>query len=60
MADPRETWQKLQNALQEKGRAGFGGGFPGGGGGRALGGASALFIAGVGIYVGINSLFNGV
>ncbi|WEW57990.1 Prohibitin-2, subunit of the prohibitin complex (Phb1p-Phb2p) [Emydomyces testavorans] len=61
MADPRETWQRLQTALQQRGRGGFGGfgGFPGGGKpGRALGGVGALVVLGLGGYVISNSLFN--
>ena len=54
----RETWQRLQNALQERGGASGFRGMPGGGP-RAFGGAGALILTGVGIYVGINSLFNG-
>ncbi|KAF3480331.1 prohibitin-2 [Arthroderma uncinatum] len=55
MTDPRETWQKLQNAIQQKGRGGFGG-FPAGG--KAFGGAGLLIALGVGGYVLSNSLFN--
>ncbi|EAS35668.3 prohibitin-2 [Coccidioides immitis RS] len=58
MADPRETWQRLQTALQQRGRgAGFGG-FPGGRPGRAFGGIGALVALGLGGYVISNSLFN--
>ncbi|KAK2750624.1 Prohibitin-2, subunit of the prohibitin complex (Phb1p-Phb2p) [Myotisia sp. PD_48] len=53
--DPRETWQRLQNTLQQKGRSGFGG-FPSGP--KAFGGAGALIILGIGGYVISNSLFN--
>jgi prohibitin 2 len=59
MSDPRQTWQRLQQSLQQQGR---GSGFPGGGfpsGGRALGGAGGLLLLGVGGYVLLNSLFNG-
>lgn len=59
MADPRETWQRLQTALQQRGRGGFGG-MPGGGKpGRTLGGVGALVVLGLGGYVLSNSLFNG-
>lgn len=60
MADPRETWQKLQNAIQQRGRGGFGagGGFPAGG--KAFGGAGLLIALGLGGYVLSNSLFNGM
>jgi prohibitin 2 len=56
--DPRETWQRLQNTLQQRGRAGFGPGF-GGSPRRAFGGAGALILLGVGGYIISNSLFNG-
>jgi len=56
--DPRETWQRLQNTLQQRGRAGFGPGFPGGSPRRAFGGAGALILLGVGGYIISNSLFN--
>ncbi|KAK2879375.1 Prohibitin-2, subunit of the prohibitin complex (Phb1p-Phb2p) [Arthroderma sp. PD_2] len=55
MTDPRETWQKLQNAIQRRGAGGFGG-FPSGG--KAFGGAGLLIAIGVGSYVLTNSLFN--
>ncbi|DAA78921.1 prohibitin-2 [Trichophyton rubrum D6] len=56
MADPRETWQKLQTAIQQQGRRGFGAGGPAGG--RAAGGIGALIALGLGGYVLSNSLFN--
>ncbi|EGD95333.1 prohibitin [Trichophyton mentagrophytes] len=56
MADPRETWQKLQTAIQQQGRKGFGAGGPAGG--RAAGGIGALIALGLGGYVLSNSLFN--
>ncbi|EFQ99011.1 prohibitin-2 [Nannizzia gypsea CBS 118893] len=58
MGDPRETWQKLQNAIQQQGRRGFGagGGFPAGG--KAFGGVGVLIALGLGGYVLSNSLFN--
>lgn len=58
MADPRETWQKLQTAIQQQGRRGFGAGGPAGG--RAAGGIGALIALGLGGYVLSNSLFNGM
>ncbi|EFE43774.1 hypothetical protein TRV_01452 [Trichophyton verrucosum HKI 0517] len=56
MADPRETWQKLQTAIQQQGRRGFGAGGPPGG--KAIGGIGALIALGLGGYVLSNSLFN--
>ena len=56
MADPRETWQKLQNALQQRRAAS--GGFPGGGPKNAAG--AVLFIGiGLASYVAYNSLYTG-
>ncbi|EEP76118.1 prohibitin-2 [Uncinocarpus reesii 1704] len=57
MADPRETWQRLQTALQQRGRGGPFGRMPGGGG-RAAGGIGALIALGLGGYLISNSLFN--
>jgi len=55
--DPRETLQRLQRMLQQRSRAGFGGGgMPGGNMGRILGpGVVALVIGG---FILSNSLFN--
>jgi len=57
MGDPRETWQKLQQTLQQaqqRGRGGFPGGTPKG----LLGGAGGLLLlVGGGIFVS-NALFN--
>lgn len=55
--DPRETWARLQQSLQQQRAKG---GFPGGGSPRrAFGGAGALIALGLGAYVFMNSLFNG-
>ncbi|PGH19003.1 prohibitin-2 [Helicocarpus griseus UAMH5409] len=57
--DPRETWAKLQQSLQQQRSKGGFGGFPGGGSPkRAFGGAGALIAVGLGAYVFMNSLFN--
>ncbi|EDN07152.1 prohibitin-2 [Histoplasma mississippiense (nom. inval.)] len=54
--DPRETWARLQQSLQQQRAKG---GFPGGGSPRrAFGGAGALIALGLGAYVFMNSLFN--
>ena len=55
MADPRETWQRLQNALQQRRAPG---GFPGGGPKNAAG---TVILIGMGLagYVAYNSLYTG-
>jgi len=54
--DPREAWQRLQRTLQQRGRAGFSGGFPGGNAGKIFGpGIIAVVIGG---FILSNSLFN--
>ncbi|PGH06835.1 prohibitin-2 [Polytolypa hystricis UAMH7299] len=54
--DPRETWQRLQQTLQQRKGGGFGGGFPGGK--RALGPLGGLILlGGAGVLIS-NSLFN--
>jgi len=56
--DPREAWQRLQRSIQQRGRAGFSGGFPGGNAGRIFGpGIIAVVIGG---FILSNSLFNGM
>lgn len=45
--------------MLSKRKAGFGGGFPSGGG-RGLGLVGTLVLAGLGTYVASNSLFNGM
>lgn len=55
MADPRETWQRLQSSLQKTRGGGFGGGVPP----KAFGGTAALIVLGLGAYGLTNSLFNG-
>ena len=55
--DPREAWQRLQRTLQQRGRAGFSGGFPGGNAGRAFGPLAIVLV--IGGFVVSNSLFNG-
>lgn len=54
----REAWERLQVMLSKR-KAGFGGGFPSGGG-RGLGLVGTLVLAGLGTYVASNSLFNGM
>jgi len=56
--DPREQWQKIQQRLQQSGRAGFGGGLPSGG--AAGRGFIALVAVGLGAVVLSNSIFNGM
>lgn len=56
--DPREAWQRLQRSIQQRGRAGFGGGFPGGNAGKALGPGVILLV--IGGFIVSNSLFNGM
>ncbi|EEQ87675.1 Prohibitin-2, subunit of the prohibitin complex (Phb1p-Phb2p) [Blastomyces dermatitidis] len=57
--DPRETWARLQQSLQQqRAKGGFGGGFPGGSPKKAFGSAGALIAVGLGAYVFMNSLFN--
>lgn len=59
-SDPRETWRRLQVALQQqRGRGGFGG-MPGGSPRGTIGGMGALVLLGVGGYALSNSLFNGM
>jgi hypothetical protein len=56
--DPREAWQRLQRTIQQRGRAGFSGGFPGGNAGKVFGpGIIAVVIGG---FILSNSLFNGI
>lgn len=56
--DPREAWQRLQRSIQQRGRAGFSGGFPGGNAGKIFGpGIIAVVIGG---FILSNSLFNGI
>src|SRR5437868_12921131 len=56
--DPREAWQRLQRSIQQRGRAGFGGGFPAGNAGKIFGpGIIAVVIGG---FILSNSLFNGI
>ncbi|KAI2402315.1 Prohibitin-2, subunit of the prohibitin complex (Phb1p-Phb2p) [Ophidiomyces ophidiicola] len=56
MANSRETWQRLQMVLQQRGRGGGFGGVPGGG--KGIGAMGALVALGLGGYVISNSLFN--
>lgn len=55
----REAWERLQVMLSKR-KAGFGGGFPSGGGRGGLGLVGTLVLAGLGTYVASNSLFNGM
>lgn len=55
MADPRETWQRLQSSLQKSRGGGFGGGVPP----RAFASTAAMVVLGIGVYGFSNSLFNG-
>jgi prohibitin 2 len=54
----REAWERLQVMLSRR-KAGFGGGFPGGGRG-GMGLVGTLVLAGLGTYVASNALFNGM
>ena len=56
--DPRETWQRIQRSIQQRGQQGFGGGLPGGNAGRS--GIVALIALGIGGVIISNSLFNGM
>ncbi|CAG8018272.1 unnamed protein product [Penicillium olsonii] len=53
----REAWERLQVMLSKR-KAGFGGGFPSGGGRGGMGLVGTLVLAGIGTYVASNSLFN--
>jgi prohibitin 2 len=55
----KEAWERLQVMLSKR-KAGFGGGFPSGGGRGGLGLVGGLILAGVGTWVVSNSLFNGM
>lgn len=64
MADPQETWRRLQQSIQtarqQGSRFGGAGGMPGGGSPRAaLGGMMGLILLGGGAMVASNALFNG-
>jgi len=56
--DPRETWQRLQRTLQERGQQ-FGKGGGGGNPRQALTGLLGLVVLGGGAMVVQASLFNG-
>ncbi|KAJ5920112.1 Prohibitin [Penicillium verrucosum] len=53
----REAWERLQVMLSKR-KAGFGGGFPAGGGRGGMGLVGTLVLAGIGTYVASNALFN--
>ncbi|KAJ5497773.1 Prohibitin [Penicillium expansum] len=53
----REAWERLQVMLSKR-KAGFGGGFPSGGGRGGMGLVGTLVLAGIGTYVASNALFN--
>ena len=55
----REAWERLQVMLSKR-KAGFGGGFPSGGGRGGMGLVGTLVLAGIGTYVASNALFNGM
>lgn len=46
--------------MLQKRKAGFGGGFPGGGGRGGMGLAGTLILVGVGAWAASNALFNGM
>lgn len=46
--------------MLSKRKAGFGGGFPSGGGRGGMGLVGTLVLAGIGTYVASNALFNGM
>lgn len=54
----RQNFEEIQRQLQKRSRQ-FGGGMPGGGGPKALGGLVGFVLLGGGAFVLSNSLFNG-